>query len=49
MKNEQIKKEYSAPDMEIVELKHQTNLMSVSCIPGVNCPDPTEYKGGFAN
>ncbi|WP_297700168.1 hypothetical protein [uncultured Fibrobacter sp.] len=35
MKNEQIKKEYSAPEMEIVELKHQANLMQVSCYNGI--------------
>ena len=48
MKNEQIKKEYSAPEMEIVELKHQTNLLQGSCEPRINCGDPTIYNGGSA-
>ena len=35
--------------MEIVELKHQTNLMQGSCIPGVGCQNPPGYDGGLAN
>lgn len=30
MKNEQTKKEYSTPEMEIVELKHGANLLQCS-------------------
>ena len=40
MKNEQTKKEYSTPKMELVELKHETNLLVCSDgsegVPG--CP-----------
>ncbi|WP_407450669.1 hypothetical protein [Fibrobacter sp.] len=37
------KKEYTTPEMRVVELKHETNLMQASCV-GVGCGD---YPGGL--
>lgn len=40
MKNEkelEMKKSYTAPKMNVVELKHETNLLQDSCPGGYNC------------
>lgn len=37
------KKEYSAPEMSVVEVKHRTNLLDASCV-GEGCED---YPGGL--
>ena len=37
------KKEYFAPEMRVVEVKHRTNLLQASCV-GESCND---YPGGL--
>lgn len=46
MKNEQTKKTYLVPEMEIVELNHQASLLD--CSNGGECDEPDIYNGGGA-